>query len=123
MTAFDLIEHLEGRGFALALDDSGRLLVNPVHRLTPEDLAAIKQRMPAIKRLLSADYSDLPDGWQPCPAIPSRAVLVHRGRLLDSACFESTPAAADFLRRVHGGEPAQTAWKAASADEHQKRAA
>lgn len=111
MTAFDLIEHLEGRGFALALDDAGRVLVKPANRLTPEDRAAIKQHMPAIKRLLSSDYSDHLDGWQPCPAIPSRAVLIHRGRLLDSVGFESAPAAADFLRRVLAGEAAADAFK------------
>lgn len=111
MTAFDLIEHLEGRGFALALDAAGRVLVKPANRLTPEDRAAIKQHMPAIKRLLSSDYSDHLDGWQPCPAITSRAVLIHRGRLLDSVCFESAPAAADFLRRVLAGEPAADAFK------------
>ncbi len=117
MTAFGLIEELEGRGFALALDDAGRLLVNPVHRLTPEDRDALKRHMPSLKRLLSSDYSNNPDGWQLCPTIPSRAMLIHRGRLIDSVCFACEGEALDFLRRIRAGEPADTAWKAASAKE------
>lgn len=122
MTAFELIEELEGRGFALALDDAGRLLVNPVHRLTPEDRDALKHHLPSIKRLLSSDYSDMADGWQLCPALPSRAMLIHQGRLLDSVCFTCEGEARDFMRRIRDGEPAETAWKAATA-EPQKRAA
>ncbi|MEW6765375.1 MAG: hypothetical protein AB1344_06275 [Pseudomonadota bacterium] len=113
MTAAEFLFAMIERGFDFRLDAKNRLLVNPSRRLTDADRAAIRAHLPALKRLCSNDYSGHPDGWNSDPDLPSRAVLVRGGRLMDSACFESADAAADFLRRVQTGESATFAFRAA----------
>lgn len=114
MNALDLANALEEHGFTLSVADA-RLIVKPASLLTDEDRHTIARQRAALVALYSADYTHHPDGWQLCPAIPSRAVLIHQGRLLDSVCFASEGETLDFMRRIQAGEPAETAWKSATA--------
>lgn len=96
MNAFTLANALEERGFDLSVAD-GRLIVKPASLLTEQDRQAIAQHKTALVRLLSADYSDSPDGWRVCPALPSRAIHITGGRLTESICFADPAHAAAFV--------------------------
>jgi len=113
MNAFGLLQNLLDRGFDLSLDADGRLLVTPGSRLVDADRAAIRRHLPALKRLVSTDYTRHPEGWSVCKDMPNRAVHVRRGRLLDSCLFRTADGARDFIRRVTRAEPLSLAFQAA----------
>ncbi|TQV61943.1 MAG: hypothetical protein FNT29_10345 [Halothiobacillaceae bacterium] len=97
MNAFALATDLTERGFDLTRTPDGRLIVRPASLLTEGDRQAVAQHRDALLRLVSSDYSDMTDGWQLCPALPSRAVHIIGGRLTESICFAYPAHAAAFV--------------------------
>ena len=58
MTPSDLLAHLRSIGFTITLatgKNAGQLLVDPGSKLTPEQIAAIKEHKPAILTLLAEE--------------------------------------------------------------------
>lgn len=117
MTAFTLLQNLHDRDFDVRLGEDGRLLVAPGNRLTDPDRANIRANLPALKRLVSADYTSHPEDWSVDPDIPSRAVHVRSGHLVDSCLFRTAGGGENFLHRVQSGEPLTLAFHAACAFE------
>ena len=119
MNAMTLIHALAERGIELSLDrnTAGRVNAYPASKLTDEDRAAIRHHLPAIKRLLSVDYTDRPDGWQHDEAMSERVILVNKGALADSCLFRTQGAAAAFLVLIGHGYASRQAFAAACAIE------
>ncbi len=117
MNALDLLHDLAERGMTCHMDDEGRFIVKPSRLITDPDRANIRAHLPTLKRLVSADYTQHPEGWQLDPDIPSRAVHVRQGRLLDSCLFRTAEGALELIRRVGHGEPLTLAFAAACAFE------
>ena len=109
MNALPLIFALADRGIELSLDrtTAGRVNAYPASKLTDEDRAAIRHHLPTIKRLLSVDYTDRPDGWQHDEAMPERVILVNRGALTDSCLFRTEAGAKAFMSLLHSFTAAQ----------------
>lgn len=81
--ALELALSLQDRG--IELEARGDLLIaRPAALLTEADKAAIKRHKPALMRIVTSDYSGLPDGWQICPAWPARLLMIKAGHLYDS---------------------------------------
>ena len=117
MNALDLLHDLAERGMTCHMDADGRLLVTPGKALTDADREAIRANLPALKRLVSSNYTKHPEGWQVDPDIPERAFLVRNGRLIDSCLFHTTTGALELIRRLAVGEPLTLAFHAACAFE------
>jgi len=117
MDAFTLLQNLFERDLDVRLDTDGRLLVTPGNKLNDTDRANIRHHLPQLKKLVSADYGEYPEGWSQCQALPTRAVHVRQGRLLDSCLFRTSGGAENFLHRVQSGEPPSLAFSAACAVE------
>lgn len=117
MNAFALLQNLFERDFDVRLGEDGRLLVTPGNKLTDTDRANIRANLPTLKRLVSCDYTQHPEGWSVEPDMPNRAVHVRNGRLLDSCLFHTTTGALELIRRVTNGEPLNLAFHAACAAE------
>ena len=117
MNPLDILQNLHDRGLDVRLDGENRLQVTPGKALTDDDRANIRAHLPALKRLCSTDYTQHPEGWSQDPDMPERAVLVSRGRLLDSCIFRTAGGAGSFLHRVAIGEPPNLAFIAACAAE------
>jgi len=117
MDAFTLLQKLFERDLDVRLGEDGRLLVTPGHKLTDDDRDAIRANLPALKRLVSCDYSQHPEGWSVEPDMPTRAVHIRQGHLLDSCIFRTHEGAIELIRRVTNGEPLNIAFSAACAAE------
>jgi len=117
MDAFTLLQNLHDRDLDVRLDTDGRLLVTPGNKLNDLDRTNIRHHLPALKRLVSCDYTHHPEGWSAEPDIPNRVVLVRQGRLLDSCLLRTTTGALELLRRLALGEPQTLAFHAACAAE------
>jgi hypothetical protein len=117
MNAFTLLQNLHDRGFDVRLDAEGRLLVAPGNKLNDLDRANIRAHLPTLKRLVSCDYTQHPEGWSVEPDMPNRVVLVRQGRLLDSCIFRTNEGAPELIRRLAVGEPLTLAFHAACAFE------
>jgi len=117
MNALDLLLVLEERGMTCQMDDQGRLIVKPSRLLNDDDRANIRAHLPALKRLVSCDYTQHHEGWSVEPDMPNRVVLVRQGRLLDSCIFRTNEGALELIRRVTNGEPLTLAFHAACAFE------
>jgi hypothetical protein len=117
MNALSLLLALEERGMTCHMDDQGRLIVKPSRLLNDDDRANIRHHLPALKRLVSCDYTHHPEGWSAEPDMPNRAVLVRNGRLIDSCLFRTITGALELIRRVTNGEPLTLAFHAACAFE------
>lgn len=117
MSAFNLIMSLNERGIDVRLASDGRLTIQPATLLTDDDRAAIREHAPVMKRLVSCDYTQHPEGWSIDPGMPERAVHVRRGRLIDSCLSRTGEGARELLRRVGAGEPPGQAFHAACAFE------
>ena len=109
MNAMTLIHALAERGIELSLDlkTAGRVNAYPASKLTDEDRAAIRHHLPTIKRLLSVDYTDRPDGWQHDEGMPERVILVNKGALTDSCLFRTEAGAKAFMSLLHSFTAAQ----------------
>ncbi|MDD2893954.1 MAG: hypothetical protein PHF20_08495 [Halothiobacillaceae bacterium] len=118
MNAMTLILALADRGIELTLDPAaGRVNAYPASKLTDEDRANIRHHLPTIKRLLSVDYTDLPDGWQVDSAMPERVILVNRGALMDSCLFRTEAGSRAFMVLIAHGFTSNQAFHAAAAIE------
>ncbi|MEW5839300.1 MAG: hypothetical protein AB1717_10790 [Pseudomonadota bacterium] len=117
--AMTLMLALWERGMDMTLDpaNGGKVTVTPARLLTDEDRAAIRHHLPAIKRLLSVDYTDRPDGWQQDEGMPERVILVNKGALTDSCLFRTQGAAAAFLALIRHKYTSRQAFAAACAIE------
>ena len=117
MNAMTLIHALDERGIELTLDlAAGRVNARPASKLTDEDRVNIRHHLPTIKRLLSVDYTDRPDGWQHDEGMPERVILVNKGALTDSCLFRTEAGAKAFMSLLHSFTAAQ-AFRAAAAIE------
>ncbi|MEW5838360.1 MAG: hypothetical protein AB1717_05970 [Pseudomonadota bacterium] len=103
VNAMTLMLALWERGMDMTLDpaNGGKVTVTPARLLTDADRAAIRHHLPAIKRLLSVDYSNRPDGWQQDEGMPERVILVNKGALTDSCLFRTETGAKAFLSLLH----------------------
>jgi len=117
MNALSLLLALEERGMTCHMDDQGRLIVKPSRLLNDDDRANIRAHLPTLKRLVSCDYSQHPEGWSVEPDMPTRAVHIRQGHLLDSCIFRTHEGAIELIRRVTNGEPLTLAFYAACAFE------
>lgn len=117
MDAFTILQNLHDRGLDVRLADDGRLLVMPGKALTDADREAIRAHLPALKRLVSCNFTQHPDGWSQDPDMLNRVALVRRGHLIDSCLFRTAGGAVSFLHRVSIGEPPGLAFIAACAAE------
>jgi len=117
MNAFTLLQNLHDRDLDVRLDTDGRLLVTPGNKLSDLDRTNIRHHLPMMKRLVSCDYTQHPEGWSQCHAMETRVVLVRQGRLLDSCIFRTNEGALELIRRVTNGEPLTLAFHAACAFE------
>jgi len=117
MDVFTLLQNLFERDLDVRLDTDGRLLVTPGNKLNDTDRANIRHHLPQLKKLVSADYGEYPEGWSQCQALPTRAVHVRQGRLLDSCIFRTNEGALELIRRLAVGEPLSLAFSAACAAE------
>jgi len=89
--------------------------------LNDTDRANIRANLPTLKRLVSCDYSQHPEGWSAEPDMPNRAVLVRNGRLIDSCLFHTTTGAKELVRRLAVGEPLTLAFHASCTFEDAKK--
>ena len=117
MNAFDLLQDLIERGMDCRIGEDGRLHVQPSTPLTDTDRANIRANLPALKRLVSYDYAQHPEGWSQDADMPERAVHVRQGHLIDSCLFHTTEGALELIRRIALGEPLTLAFHAACAFE------
>lgn len=116
-TPLTILQSLLDRGFDVRLDTEGGLLVTPGKELTDTDRAAIRANLPALKRLVSSDYTHHPEGWSIDQDMPGRAVHVRNGRLIDSCLLRTAEGALVLIHRLTADEPLALAFHAACAFE------